>query len=300
MLHDRQQLEVREARLFHVRHQSMRQLAIRQEAIAFLGHARPRSEVDLVDRHRPIEPRVLRRAATHPLRVAPLIVRDVADERRGLRRHLEGHRERIALLQERAAPGPDLVLVFLPVGQIGNEDLPDAAGREVPHRVDATVPRVEVADHADAFGIRRPDREVHAGRRADGGAVRAELLERAQVRPLAEQVQIEVGEHAAVAIRIVDLEDVIARKRDAQPVVGHPARRRLRAPAGAVQAHLEQSRRIATGHRHQRVVGHQADADRLRRRVHRADDDLAAVDVRAERRERIALDHAQRFYRHLC
>ena len=45
---------------------------------------------------------------------------------------------------------------------------------------------------------------------ADGDAVRAELLERAVVRALAEQVQIEVGEHAAVAVRIVDLDDVVA------------------------------------------------------------------------------------------
>ena len=36
-------------------------------------------------------------------------------------------------------------------------------------------------------------------------AVRAELLEGAVVRALAEQVQVEVGQHPAVAIRIVDL-----------------------------------------------------------------------------------------------
>ena len=76
--------------------------------------------------------------------------------------------------------------------------------------VDAAVPAVEVADDADAIGVRRPHREVHAGRRPDGDAMRAELLERAVVRALAEQVQIEVGQHAAVAVRIVDLDDVIA------------------------------------------------------------------------------------------
>ncbi len=43
------------------------------------------------------------------------------------------------------------------------------------------------------------------------------------VRALAEQVQIEVGEHAAVAIRIVDLDDVTAGEGDAQPVVGNVA-----------------------------------------------------------------------------
>ena len=76
--------------------------------------------------------------------------------------------------------------------------------------VHAAVPAVEVADDADAIGVGRPHREVHAGRAADRDAVRAELVERAMVRAFAEQVQIEIGEHAAVAIRIVDLDDVIA------------------------------------------------------------------------------------------
>ena len=104
----------------------------------------------------------------------------------------------------------NLELVFLAVGQIRDEDFPDAGRHEQPHRVHAAVPPVEVADHADAIGVRRPHGEVHAGRRADRDPVRAELLEDAMVRAFAEQVQIEIGEHAAVAIRIVDLDRVIA------------------------------------------------------------------------------------------
>ena len=76
--------------------------------------------------------------------------------------------------------------------------------------MDAAVPAVEVADHADAIGVGRPHREVHADGRADGDAVRAELLERAVMGALAEQVEIEVGQDAAVAIGIVDLDDVAA------------------------------------------------------------------------------------------
>ena len=37
----------------------------------------------------------------------------------------------------------------------------------------------------------------------------AELLERAQLRALAEEMQIEIGQHAAVPIGIVDVENVI-------------------------------------------------------------------------------------------
>ena len=50
--------------------------------------------------------------------------------------------------------------------------------------------------------------------------MRAQLLEGAIVRALAEQVQIEVAQHPAVAIRIVNLDHVAAAERDAKPVVG--------------------------------------------------------------------------------
>ena len=239
MLHHRQQLDVREAHLLHVRHEPVRQLAVGQEAVALLRHARPRSEVHLVDRTSADRAtRCCAGARGHPRR----------------RRATRSPRCRARPPPTAAAPRtrapngsvffrsapvarPDLELVLLAVRQIGNEDLPDAAGHQQPHRVDAAVPPVEVADDADAIGVRRPDREVHAGRRADGDAMRAELLERAVVRPLAEQVQIEVGQHAAVAVRIVDLDDVVAGIGDAQAVVGNDA-----LPA-STEPDLEQARR---------------------------------------------------------
>jgi hypothetical protein len=71
--------------------------------------------------------------------------------------------------------------------------------------MDAAVPRVEIADHADAARVRRPHREVHAGADAVRDRVRAELVEGLQVRAFAEQVDVERREHGTVAIRIVDL-----------------------------------------------------------------------------------------------
>ena len=78
MLHHRQQLDMREAEILHVRHEAVRQLAVREEAIALLGHAAPRSEMHLVDRHRTLEPPVLLLPRAHPSGVVPLIARDVA------------------------------------------------------------------------------------------------------------------------------------------------------------------------------------------------------------------------------
>ena len=102
MLHHRQQLDVREAGLLRVRHQPARHLAIREEAVAFLRHARPRPEVDFVDRHRPIDPGAALPPRGHPRIVIPRVARDVFDDRRGERRHFERDAERIALLQQRA------------------------------------------------------------------------------------------------------------------------------------------------------------------------------------------------------
>ena len=185
----------------------------------------------------------------------------------------------------RAGPRADLELVLLAVRQVGHEDFPDAAGDQA-HRGDAAVPAVEVADQADAVGVRRPHGEVHAGGRPDDDAMRAELLERTVVRPLAEQVEIEVREHAAVAIRIVDLGHLIAGVGDPQTVIGD-LRHRL---AGlADEPRLEHARRIALVHRDQRVRVHEAQLHRTRRRLKRADDGRGAIGVRAQDGERVAV-----------
>ena len=121
MLHHRQQLDVREAHLLDVGHEAVRQLAIGEEAVAFLGHARPRSEVHFVDRHRPVEPaRPARGARRHPVAVAPVVARDVVDDRRGLRRRLERDAERIGLLQDARRAGVRISnLYFSPSGRSG-------------------------------------------------------------------------------------------------------------------------------------------------------------------------------------
>ena len=104
MLHHRQQLDVREAHLLHVRHEPVRQLGVGEKPVAFLGHARPRAEMHFVDRHRPIEPAALLAPLGHPRLVLPLVAGDVADDGGRLRRHLEGDAERIGLLQQRRRP----------------------------------------------------------------------------------------------------------------------------------------------------------------------------------------------------
>ena len=84
-----------------------------------------------------------------------------------------------------------------------DEQFPHAARDVLPHRVAAAVPPVEVADDADALGIRRPDGEVHAGHAVDRAQLCAELLVALPVLPFAEQVQIEFAHHRRERVRVV-------------------------------------------------------------------------------------------------
>ena len=79
------------------------------------------------------------------------------------------------------------------------------AAPRLPHRVAAAVPVVEVADDADPQRVRRPDGEVDAAKafvRRGGGP---EPLEVPVVRPLAEQVEVEVGQHRAERVGVDEL-----------------------------------------------------------------------------------------------
>ena len=84
MLEHGQQLDVRVSHLLDVRDNLLGHLTVRERPAAPLGHALPRTEVQLVDRQRAIEPAVLARPLVHPFRVAPCVAD--RDPRRSPRR----------------------------------------------------------------------------------------------------------------------------------------------------------------------------------------------------------------------
>ena len=69
----------------------------------------------------------------------------------------------------------------------------------------AAIPLVEVADDAHALRIGGPDGEVHAGDAADRHHMRPELVPRAMMRALAEEVQVVLGQHRTELVRVHDL-----------------------------------------------------------------------------------------------
>ena len=193
VLHDRQQLDVGEPRRGGVVGEQGRDFAITERAVVLVGHASPRAQVHLVDRLRCIE-RVSPALRRHPLAVAPFVVERPHDRRR-VRRHLAVERDRIGLVDLVATvPRTEVVLVARPVAQLGDEPFPDAGRRAGAKRVAGGLPAVEVADHRNHRGVRRPygeDRPVHS---VDDGRMCAELVGEAEMRALVEEVEVLVGE----------------------------------------------------------------------------------------------------------
>ncbi len=185
VLHDRHQLDVREAEVGDVAPTARPRARGSERAVVLERVAPPRAEMHLVDRHR-LAQRVALRAALEPLRVRPRVLRAVHD-RRVRRRHLGRERDRVGLDAQPAVLRAELELVLRPFVDAGDEELPDAGRAERAHRMQAAVPRVEVADDRDRARVRRPDGERGAGDAVDLAHVRAELLVELLVLSLAQR-----------------------------------------------------------------------------------------------------------------
>ena len=158
--------------------------------------------MDLVDGDRAVE-RLPLSPGRHPLVVAPGELGEVPDDRRRLGAKFGGEPVRVGLLDDVAVVAAlDLELVDLALAEIGDEQLPDSGGAAVPHRMPAAVPVVEVAGHADAFGIGGPDGEVNSPEPLMGAQVGTQPLVVAEVRSFAQEVKVEIGQHRPELVRI--------------------------------------------------------------------------------------------------
>ncbi len=183
VLGDRQQFEVGVALRDGVGNQAFGELA--PEVGRAVGVTHPRTGVNLVDIDRGMQP-VPAGAFRQPGGIVPAM--------RG-RRHDPGGRAGAQLEAARVGVGLDDAGAAVTVDDLeavqtaraggGDFALPDAGGTERLHRVGAALPAVEIADHRDAGGIRRPDAENRAGG-AGMGAEKAPCLE---IAPLVKQVQ---------------------------------------------------------------------------------------------------------------
>ena len=68
--------------------------------------------------------------------------------------------------------------------------------------MDAAIPEIEIADHADPCRVRRPDRKVSATFAADLAQMRAKLVVKPLVISFGEEVQIHLAHDRSVAVGI--------------------------------------------------------------------------------------------------
>ena len=182
VLGDRHQLDVGEAQARDVvGEQEGRAAVVEQRPVRA---APPRAEMHLVGGDRCVE-RIAPAARGHPLGVVPGMA-CVAPGDRGRRRwRLGAARERVGLLEPFAAARADRELVALAGFDARHLGLPQArtvAARV--RRVRAAAPAVEVADHGDGPGVRRPDRET--------GRTLAQLATQLAVQPAVGSLEKEI------------------------------------------------------------------------------------------------------------
>ena len=95
-----------------------------------------------------------------------------------------------------------LVLVQFALAEARDEQFPDAGWIASSHRVTAPVPAVEIADHRDAHGVRRPDCEAHALHAFVTGQLRAQAGGQLAVVAFGEQVEVEFAEQRPEGIGV--------------------------------------------------------------------------------------------------
>ncbi len=148
-------------------------------------------------------------ACLHPAAVLPVVGKIGADARGGSGAQFIGTRVGIGLDKDfRRVAVTDLVFVKRALTQSRDEQFPHAAHPMCRHLVRAPVPAVEVAHHAESFGIRRPAGETHPGHALAHLGAAAEHAIRLLEPAFVEKVQFVGADGGTKTVRIVRFETV--------------------------------------------------------------------------------------------
>ena len=178
-----------------------------------------------IDAHRRAQ-RVAFAAFLQPRGVVPLELLGVPDNRGLLRRDLEEKTERIGVQLDVAVRVADLELVMRAPPHAGNENFPDPGSPEQAHGMKPPVPTIEIADHADALRIRRPDREARAVNAVNRAQLRAQLVVNLPLVALAKQEQVGFAQRGQKGISVARAPRLAALIRD-DKIVGINGGRQL-------------------------------------------------------------------------
>ena len=171
-----------------------RQLAIAEPFVIFL--APPRTEMDLVDRHRRAERVDIGGRGTR-MRQLGLVEYD----RRGARAHFRGERHRIGLQRQMLAlRADDIELIVVARPGAGHKQLPIADAAHA-HRMSPRIPEIEIADHADPTRVGSQHHEGHSIDAVERHRMRAKLVVKLLMGTFAQQIKVEVASTRAESDR---------------------------------------------------------------------------------------------------
>ena len=216
VLHDGHELQVREAHGGGVGDEPVRQVV--PPGVAHLRVGRPRASVDFINGDGRV--RALGGGAPgHPFGVRPGGFGAGRDDggRRGWNFGCPGDG---VGLERQGVPlrSGDFVFVDRTGGDSGDEQVPHACAGVKAHGAAAAVPGVEAADHGHAARIRRPYGEADAGHAVHLGRVRAKRAADVVVAALTEEVEIQLAQGGADAVRVFHVHREPARVAHAQTV----------------------------------------------------------------------------------
>ncbi len=105
-----------------------------------------------------------------------------------------------------ALPAENVELVAITRSRMRNEQFPITKSAHA-HRMASRIPVVEITDDADPLRIGRQHDKGHARYAFQLERMRAELVVKPLMGPLAEQVEVIVGENRRKAIGVVEIDD---------------------------------------------------------------------------------------------
>lgn len=142
-----------------------------------------------------------------PLAITPSEAVSADDQRCVLCSVLGKKCEGIRFQKGLTGAGLDLELVVGFFGDLRDEDFPNPAIPEDAHDMPSTVPVIEVADDADALCIGGPDGECGSLDAVHLAELRSEMVVELPKLAFAEEVRVELAEHAAEAVGVFFCED---------------------------------------------------------------------------------------------
>jgi len=189
MLRHGKELDMREAHPLDVVNEGAGQVAVAERLAD--GLLAPRSKVDFVDREGRLK-RIALASSLHPGVIGPRELARIPDEARVLWRHFEARGKRVGLEHGQSVRIAHLELVMHALVQARDEELPNPGYPQQTHRMVASVPMVEITDHADPLRIRSPDREPDARHAIKDALMGAEFVIQASLVSLVEEEQVDL------------------------------------------------------------------------------------------------------------